>query len=243
MSFPSISIVVPARDEEKSIEPIIARMPKFPGKTEIIFVEGHSTDRTLDEIKRVSAKYASVFDISYAVQDGIGKANAVWKGFSLAKNDIIVILDGDMTVLPEELIKFYETAAKNPNSFINGTRLVYKMERGAMRFINYLGNKFFAIFLSLIIRQKITDTLCGTKGIYYKHFQKINYSGLLQKIDDPFCDFTLLLAADRLGLKIIEVPVNYRKRIYGGTKIRRFKDGWKLLKIALRAKKVFSKLT
>ena len=109
--------------------------------------------------------------------------------------------------------------------------MVYSMEKGAMRPLNYLGNKFFAQLLSAVCGQRLSDTLCGTKVLWREHWHKIRSSGVLEKINDPFADFTLLLAASGLGLRIVEVPVYYRKRIYDQTKIRRFRDGWKLLKI------------
>ena len=239
---PSLSIIVPARNEEKYIEKIVQRVSavSFPCEYELIFVEGHSKDKTLEEIKRVVEDYKTRMSIRYATQDGIGKADAIWKGFNIANNDILMILDADLTVQPEDLPKFYQRAAVGPDIFVNGSRLVYAMEKGAMRPLNYLGNKFFAVLLSFITWQKMTDTLCGAKVIYRSQFQKIKDSGLIKKLPDPFCDFTLILGAKLLGLKIVEVPVAYKKRIYDGTKIRRFRDGWKLLRICF--KYVFSKI-
>ncbi len=234
--MPTLSIVVPARNEEKYIEKIVQRVSavSFPCEYELIFVEGHSKDKTVDEIKRVAQEYRDKMNIRYATQEGVGKADAIWKGFGIANNDILMILDADLTVQPEDLPKFYQAVAVSSDIFVNGSRLVCPMENGAMRPLNYLGNKFFAVLLSLITQQNMTDTLCGTKVIYKSQFQKIKDSGLIEKLPDPFCDFTLILGAKRLGLKIIEVPVAYKKRIYDGTKIRRFRDGWKLLKICFK---------
>jgi len=230
---PSLSIVVPARNEKNYIEKIVQRVLAVPFQCdhELIFVEGHSNDSTLEEIKKFAEMHKD--KVRYETQDGVGKADAVWKGFNAARNDILVILDADLTVPPEDLPKFYEAAADGPEIFVNGSRLVYPMEKGAMRPLNYLGNKAFAILLSVITRQKMTDTLCGTKVIWRSQFQKIKDSGLIEKLPDPFCDFTLILGAKKLGLKIVEIPVVYKKRIYDGTKIRRFRDGWKLLKICI----------
>lgn len=242
MSTPSLSIIIPARNEEKYIEKIVQRVSavSFPCEYELIFVEGHSKDKTVEEIRRMAGEYKNKMNIGYTIQDGVGKADAVWKGFSIANNDILMILDADLTVQPEDLPKFYQAAAMSSDIFVNGSRLVYPMEKGAMRPLNYLGNKFFAFLLSLITQQKMTDTLCGTKVIYKSQFQKIKDGGLIEKLPDPFCDFTLILGAKKLGLKIVEAPVVYKKRIYDGTKIRRFRDGWKLLKICF--KYVFSKV-
>lgn len=235
MSLPPVSIIVPARNEKNYIELLVQRLPFLSSGSEIIFVEGHSVDGTLDEIKRVAGKYLDKVMIRYTTQDGIGKADAVWKGFALAKNEILAILDADMTVMPEDLPRFLAAAMTGSNCFVNGTRLVYAMEKGAMRPLNYLGNKAFAWLLSMVCRQRLTDTLCGTKVIRKEHFAKIKTAGALEKVHDPFADFTLLLAASGLGLKIVEVPVYYRRRIYDQTKIRRFRDGVKLLKIVWQA--------
>lgn len=236
MINPSLSIIIPARNEKQYIDLIIKRLlaVPLPENTEVLFIEGHSTDDTLDEIKRVAENYKNKINILYAVQDGVGKADAIWKGFELAKNDILIILDADLTVKPEDLPKFYEAIITDENRFINGSRMVLKMEKGAMRPLNYLGNKIFAVLLSLITGQKLSDTLCGTKAIYKHQFNKIQGSGLLKNLDDPFCDFTLLLGASYLRLEIVGVPIEYKKRIYDSTKIRRFRDGWKLLKIAVK---------
>ncbi|HEY4484372.1 MAG TPA: glycosyltransferase family 2 protein [Candidatus Paceibacterota bacterium] len=236
MTPPSLSVIVPARNEKKYIELVVKRLlaVSLPENTEVLFVEGHSTDGTLDEIKRVAESYKDKINVRYAVQDNIGKADAVWKGFSLVQNDIVMILDADLTVEPEVLPEFYEVVKFSPDIFVNGSRLVYPMEKGAMRPLNYLGNKFFALLLSFVAGQKMSDTLCGTKGIYKSRFEAIKTAGLIEKLEDPFCDFTLLLGASYLGLNIVEVPIEYKKRIYGLTKIRRFKDGWRLLKIAIK---------
>lgn len=232
----SLSIIIPARNEEKYIDLIIERLlaVSLPENTEVLFVEGHSIDGTLDEIKRVAESNKDKINIRYAVQEGVGKADAVWKGFDMAQNDILMVFDADLTVGPEEIPAFYNAAIADLNRFINGSRFVYEMEKGAMRSLNYWANKIFAVLLSIIIKKKLTDTLCGTKVIYRGHFESIKKTGLIKNLEDPFCDFSLLLGASYLGLQIVEVPVSYRKRLYGSTKIRRFKDGWKLFKIAVR---------
>ena len=231
MIYPSISIIIPARNEKGNIESIIRRLPDFKGRKEIIFVEGHSQDGTLEEIKRVIVKYGNSVDIDFVVQDGVGKADAVWKGFELAKNDILIILDADMGVAPEDMPKFYEAIISGNRKFINGSRYAYEMEKGAMRPLNNLGNRFFAFFLSWACGKKLTDTLCGTKAIFRLDFEKLKKTKFFGDTEDPFGDFKLLIGAVFIGLDIIEVPVVYHRREYGATKISRFRDGWKLLKM------------
>lgn len=231
---PSISIIVPARNERGMIENIVRSLPVFAEPVELIFIEGHSNDGTLDEIKRVASSGVGNIPIRYAVQDGAGKADAVWKGFDIANNDILIIYDADMTVPPGDIPRFYEAVAQGEGVVANGSRLMYPMEPGAMRPFNFMGNLFFAGLLSLLCGHRFTDTLCGTKAIRRADYVRLRDLHFIKEIKDPFGDFTLLIGSAMLGLKIVEIPVHYRRRTYGGTKIRRWSDGWKLLKIAVR---------
>jgi len=231
----SISIIIPARNEKGNIEQVILRLPHFGFYNEIIFVEGHSSDGTLDEIKKVSEKYAGKRNIRWLAQEGRSKGDAVRKGFSVAKGDILMILDADLTVAPEDLPKFYEAMRSGRGEFINGSRLVYPMEKQAMRFLNILGNKFFSIMFSWLLGQRIKDTLCGTKVLFKKDYEKIAAGRSYFGDFDPFGDFDLLFGAAKLNLKIVELPVRYHARTYGKTNIQRWKHGWLLLEMVVFA--------
>ena len=230
----SVSVVIPARNEKGNIENTILRTPQFGLKQEFIFVEGHSSDQTFEEILRVKEAYPDK-DIQVFKQSGKGKKNAVREGFENSKSDILMILDADLTTPPEDLPKFYEALARGRGEFINGCRLVYPMEKQAMRFLNLIGNKFFSWFFSYLLGQRLKDTLCGTKVLFRKDYLHIvrnrHYFGEF----DPFGDFDLLFGAAKLNLKIIEVIVRYRDREYGSTQISRFKHGWLLIKMSLFA--------
>jgi SAM-dependent methyltransferase len=231
----TVSVVIPARNESGNIENAILRMPDFSKKTEIIFVEGNSTDNTWDTIQLMQQKYRGQYDIRIAQQDGKGKADAVRKGFSMANGDILMILDADLTVPPEDLVKFYDAIAGGKGDFINGTRLVYPMEKGAMRFLNYLGNLFFSQAFSWLLDQRFRDTLCGTKVMFRSEYQKLIKNRSYFGDFDPFGDFDLLFGAHKLNLKIMEVPIRYRERTYGETNISRFRHGLILLRMCLFA--------
>lgn len=231
----SVSVIIPARNEAGNIEQAILRLPKIGKHTEIIFVEGNSTDNTWETIQQVAKKYASSHDIKIFKQPGKGKADAVREGFKHATGEVLMILDADLTVPPEDLPKFYNAIAQNKGDFINGTRLVYPMEKGAMRFLNYLGNHFFSWMFSFLLEQKFKDTLCGTKVILKKDYEKLIKNRTYFGDFDPFGDFDLLFGAHKLNLKIIEVPIRYRERTYGTTNISRFKHGWILLKMCFFA--------
>jgi SAM-dependent methyltransferase len=231
----SVSIVIPARNESGNIENALLRIPKFGKWQEIIFVEGNSTDDTWDKINEISKKYASTHRIKTAKQDGKGKADAVRKGFSMAEGDILMILDADLTVPPEDLPKFYQAIASGKGDFINGSRLVYPMEKQAMRFLNMLGNKFFSRAFSWLLEQPFKDTLCGTKVIFRSDYLKLVDNRKFFGEFDPFGDFDLLFGAYKLNLKIVELPIRYRDRTYGSTNISRFRHGLILLRMCLFA--------
>ncbi len=227
---PSLSVVIPARNEKGNIENALSRMPECGGaKLEVIFVEGHSTDGTWEEIQRVLPLYQGRFQVSALRQTGKGKADAVRLGFSRATGELLTILDADLTMPPEMLSRFHDAYTRGLGDFVNGSRLVYPMEGEAMRFLNWLGNVFFAKILSSVLGVGIGDSLCGTKLLSREAYARM----VAWRKDfgdfDPFGDFELLFPASIFGLGIVDVPVRYRARTYGSTNIKRFSHGWLLL--------------
>ncbi|AMN43435.1 glycosyltransferase [Rhodoplanes sp. Z2-YC6860] len=240
-SNPSVTVLIPCRNEAGNIEPAIKRVPRFAKEMEYLFVEGHSSDNTVDEIKRVIASYPEL-DIRLIQQDGKGKGNAVRNGFDAAKGEVMMILDADLTMPPEDLPKFYAAIASGKGEFINGSRLVYPMENEAMRFLNHVANWTFSKLFSWLLNQRFTDTLCGTKVLYKTDYERIAANRSYFGEFDPFGDFDLLFGAAKLNLKIVEVPIRYAARTYGTTQISRFTDGWLLLRmvaVAYRRLKAF----
>ena len=233
----SVSIVIPARNESGNIEQALLRMPKFGSHLEIIFVEGNSTDDTWDKIQEIQQKYQDKFDIKILQQPKKGKADAVRAGYAIATGDVLMILDADLTVPPETLPKFYDALIETKGDFINGCRLIYPMEKRAMRPLNILGNKFFSMAFTWLLEQPIKDTLCGTKVMLREDYLRLlgnqSYFGNF----DPFGDFDLIFGAYKLNLKIIDLPIRYAERTYGSTNISRFKHGLILLKMCLFALK------
>ncbi len=231
----STTVLIPARNESGNIENAIHRLPKFGKHIEIIYVEGNSTDDTWQTIQAIQEKYKDTHDIKIAQQDGKGKGDAVRKGYAIATGDILMILDADLTVPPEDLPKFYRAIASGKAEFINGSRLVYPMEKNAMRFLNHLGNKFFSLVFSWMLEQPIKDTLCGTKVMFRKDYIRLSENRSYFGEFDPFGDYDLLFGAYKLNLKIIDLPVRYQERVYGDTNISRFSHGFLLLKMCLFA--------
>lgn len=226
----SATVVIPCRNEAGNVALAVERTPRFCSDLEILFVEGHSRDGTLAEIKRVMEEHPEL-DIKVAQQEGVGKADAVRKGFELARGDILIILDADLTTPPEDLPKFYEALVSGKGELVMGTRLVYPMEADAMRTLNMLGNKVFSTVFTWLLNQRITDTLCGTKALTRHHYEQIKEGRRYFGEFDPFGDFDLIFGAAKLNLKIVEIPVRYRARSYGTTQISRFRHGWQLLRM------------
>lgn len=234
------TVVVPCRNEAGNIEEIVRRVPTLGAGTELIFVDGNSSDGTVERIQQEIARYRGTHTIRLIHQgEGTGKGDAVRKGFEAATGDVLVILDADITVDPEALPKFYQAIADGHGEFINGSRLVYPMERQAMRFLNLLGNKVFSMIFTLLLEQRLRDTLCGTKALRTLDYRKIKAGRDYFGDFDPFGDFDLLFGAAKQNLKIVEVPIRYRDRTYGETKIKRFRHGFLLLRMCWVAYKRF----
>jgi hypothetical protein len=232
----TVSVVIPARNESGTIEEAVLRTPQMGLGTEIIFVEGNSKDNTWEEIQRVQKAYPDR-NIQTLKQTGKGKGNAVRDGFAAAKGDILMILDADLTVPPEDLPKFYNAIVRGHTDFANGVRLVYPMREGAMQFLNMCANKTFSLIFTFLLGQPTKDTLCGTKVLSKDHYQKIIQNRSYFGEFDPFGDFDLLFGADKLNLKICDIPIRYQERSYGTTNIQRWKHGLLLLKMTLFAAK------
>lgn len=249
MENPGVSIVIPCRNEYGNIENGIRRIPDMGSFTEVIYVDGNSNDGTVEEISRIMSKYGPeknirlIHQVPPGHEDGqghgrmlrLGKGDAVRKGFAEARGDILMVLDADLTVMPEELPRFYEAIVSGKAEFINGTRLVYPMETEAMRTLNKVANKFFALVFSWLLGQRIKDTLCGTKALYASDYRDLVKNRGYFGDFDPFGDFDLLFGAAKLNLKIIDMPVHYAERTFGEIKIERFRHGLLLLKMSLFA--------
>lgn len=236
---PSVSIVVPARNEAGNIPAIFARVPRMGRDLELVFVEGHSRDETSGAIEREIAAHPETRATLWH-QEGIGKADAVRLGFAKASGDILMILDADLTVRPEDLPRFYEALCSRQGEFINGVRLVYPMEKLAMQGLNLIGNKLFSIAFSWILGQPVKDTLCGTKALWRNDYDLIVSNRSYFGDFDPFGDYDLIFGAAKQNRKILDLPIRYRERTYGSTNISRWRHGALLFRMvaiaALRLK-------
>jgi SAM-dependent methyltransferase len=231
---PLVSVIVPARNESGNIRAIFDRTPEMGRGTELVFVEGHSSDDTYAVIEREIAGHPER-QCRLLRQTGRGKGDAVRLGFDHARGEVLMILDADLTVAPEDLPRFLSALRSGKGEFINGVRLVYPMQKQAMRFLNLLGNKFFSLAFSWLLGQSVKDTLCGTKALWAADYRRIAAQRAYFGDFDPFGDFDLLFGAARLNLKIVDLPIRYRERTYGTTNIQRWRHGWLLLRMVLFA--------
>lgn len=234
----SASVIIPCRNEMGNIRNALERLPLFTKEIEVIFVEGHSKDGTWKEVQKAIKDKHFInkgFKMKAIQQKGVGKADAVFQAFSVASNDVLIILDGDLTVPPEDIPKFWKKISNGEAEYINGSRLVYPMENEAMRFLNYIANKIFSILFTWLLEQRYTDTLCGTKVIRKRHFDRACIRNKDLGNFDPFGDFFIIFGAARLNLKMMEVPIRYRAREYGETQISRFSHGFLLIKMVIFA--------
>jgi SAM-dependent methyltransferase len=231
--FP-VSIVIPTRNEKGNVEGIFTRTPKMGLWTELIIVDGNSEDGTKEEIERCITVYGDQWHrVVFLSQDGRGKGQAVHQGFAEAKGDILMILDSDLTMPPEELPKYYNAIVSGHGEFINGSRMVYPMDDEAMRFLNMIANHVFAKLFSWLLGQTIKDTLCGTKVFWKQDYSSIMANRSYFGNFDPFGDFDLLFGAARLNRKIIDMPIRYRDREHGDIKIQRWRHGLLLLRMSI----------
>ncbi len=222
----SVSVVIPCHNEEGNIAECIARTPDFGRSTEVVVVDDGSRDETRAVVRSVMQRDPRVRLVAYDTNHG--KANAVRAGFDAATGDVLMILDADMTVAPEDLPKFLKPLQDGTADFVNGTRLVYPMAGQAMPLANFLGNKAFCFLTSWALRQRVSDTLCGTKALFRADYEKLPIVG-----KDRWGDFDLLFGAARSRLRILEIPVHYGDRKSGDSKMNVRRDGWLFLKACL----------
>jgi glycosyltransferase involved in cell wall biosynthesis len=224
-------VIIPCRNESGHIRPLVEALPKLGPNSEFLFIEGGSKDDTEAVIQKVIAERPDL-PLRFLKQTGKGKGDAVRLGFAEARGEVVLILDSDMGVLPADVPKFVEALVRGKGEMINGSRLVYPMQGRAMRFLNLVANKFFALLFSWVLGQQVRDTLCGTKALYRADYERIAANRAYFGDFDPFGDFDLLFGASRLSLRIVDLAVRYHERQYGETNISRFRHGWLLLQMS-----------
>jgi 2-polyprenyl-3-methyl-5-hydroxy-6-metoxy-1,4-benzoquinol methylase len=227
----SVSVVIPCKNEKGNVEDAVRRIPPLAGRTEIIFCDDQSTDGTAEEVLRMQTLYPER-NIRLERGPGICKSRNVWTGFNVATADILMILDADLTTIPEELPYFIDVIVSGQAEFVNGSRLVYPVPKGAMNGANMLGNKFFSVAFTYLLGQRVKDTLCGTKVLWRSDWERIKPMLGSWGTEDRWGDYELLFGAAKLNLKILDLPVHYQERIHGSTKMTKvFRNGLVMLRM------------
>ena len=227
----SVSVIIPCKDERENIADAVRRIPLLAGCTEIIFCDDKSTDGTANEVRRMQQLHP---DQAIRLETGPGtcKSKNVWTGFEAATGDILMILDADLTTMPEELPYFLDAMASGAAEFVNGSRLIYPVPPAAMKTLNIVGNKFFSLAFSYLLNQRVKDTLCGTKVLWRSDWERLKPFLGTWGIEDRWGDYELLFGASRLNLRIVDLPVHYQERIHGATKMTKvFQNGFIMLRM------------
>lgn len=199
-----ISVLIPAFNEEKSIARVIKELPKG-FVDEIVVIDNGSTDATREVALRQGTKVVE--------ERRRGYGSACLKGLaSIGETDIVVILDGDYSDYPEQITRLVEPIASGKADFVIGSRVLGETEDGALTPQQYWGNKLAVFLIYRIFSYRFTD-MGPFRAIRFESLKNLNMT------DKDFgWNAEMQVKAVRYGLKIIEVPVDYRRRI-GKSKI------------------------
>lgn len=223
-----VSLIIPCRNEALNLEYLLREIKDIPSGVEIVLIEGGSSDETWNICEKIKSQRP--LNTKVIQQSLTGKMNAVIEGVKIAKFKHIAIWDADFTVRAEDQVKIVQRYMEQDGQvLISGSRLNRTLEFGSMRLINFAGNVFFAFVLTLILRNIIKDSLCGSK-VFPADLLLNPIDSQIQRMD-PFGDHSILLESRLRGMKIEFVKIKYRKRMHGTTNIHRFKDGMKLLRM------------
>tara|TARA_B110000977_G_scaffold125183_1_gene160299 strand:+ start:1495 stop:2904 length:1410 start_codon:yes stop_codon:yes gene_type:complete len=213
-----ISFIIPCKNEGGNIKFFYEKIINSTINAEFLFGNDNSSDNTLDEIKKLQQAIPNK-EIKIYDGPGVCKSENVYKGINLASGEIILIYDADLTVSFDDLVNSINLLLKTDADFINCTRMIMPQQKNAMKFLNFYGNLFFAFLFSILFKQKITDTLCGTKIFFKKDWEQIKKYNNTWGAKDLWGDFDLLLGAYKNNLKIVENPISYTDRKEDETKM------------------------
>lgn len=224
----NLSIILPCLNEESSIELCIRDIDKISKEnninTEIIVVDNGSKDRSIEILENIKKEIKNLFIIKEEKQ---GYGSAYLKGFLAARNEYIYMADSDYTYDFSEIPNFIRKLDEG-NDLVIGNRFHKKIEKGIMPITHkYIGNPILSFITRLFFNIKIKDIHCGARAIKKSSFKKLN----LQTAGMEFAS-EMIIKASKKKLKIIDIPINYRKRI-GKSKLKTYGDGWRHLRFIL----------
>lgn len=218
-------MVIPVINEAETIGRVIRGIPKQELKKlgygcEVVVVNTKSTDGTPEIAKKLGAR---VID-----EPTRGYGRAYMTGFKAAKGQYIVMMDGDYTYRTEDIPRLIKEMEKTKADMVLGSRFRGSMEKGAMPFVNLVGNIFLTGLVDLLYLRFLTDTHSGIRL-----FKKSTYNKLGMKCTGMDFASELLLRSIKNGFKIREIPIDYRKRIAGKKKLKVLRDGLGHFKLIL----------
>jgi len=219
-SLPSVSVVIPARNEAKNLQHVLPYIPAFVD--EIILVDGHSTDGTADVARRLRP------DIRIVRQIGKGKGDALRTGFTLCAGDIIVTLDADGSADPGEILHFVE-ALMSGYDFAKGSRFTPGGNSHDITYLRYLGNQALSKLVNVLFWTQFSDLCYGYNAFWKNCLDYINIDAEGFEVEA-----LLNLQMHKAHLRIVEVPSVEHTRIYGTSKLYALRDGWRILKTILQ---------
>jgi phosphoheptose isomerase len=216
MSRPTISAVIPTLNEEENLPHVLPRIPS--AVDEVIVVDGHSTDRTVEVARELRP------DVKIVMQEGRGKGAALRSGFAAATGDIIVMLDADGSTAPEE-IPAYVHALMAGADFAKGSRFLHGGGTSDMPFHRRMGNQAFVTMVRTLYGGKYTDLCYGYNAFWRRVLPYLQLDG------DGFEIETMMnIRALRTGLRIVEIPSFEDRRVMGVGRLRTIPDGWRVLR-------------
>lgn len=218
-----VVVVVPTLNEENGIGQVLDRINKVLEAYEhhVVIVDGHSSDST---VKIAKEKGASII-----FQPNKGYGDALRAGFKHACNlgaHVIVMVDGDGTYDPHDFPAVINPILSNESDVVIGSRFEL-MDDGSMPFINIVGNRILSLTAKLMLGVDVSDTQCGLRAMHVDLVRGTN----IEADGMPFAT-EMLVKFKKSGARISEVPVFYHVR-KGNTKMKRFRDGFAILRIIL----------
>ncbi len=213
---PKVSVVIPAMNEVNNLRFVLPGIPIWVH--EVLLIDGHSADGTIEEARRLYP------NIRVLTQQGKGKGSALRTGFNNATGDIIVMLDADGSMSPEE-IPAYVGALMAGADFAKGSRFVHGGGTDDMEFHRYWGNQFFVILVRVLFGGTYSDLCYG-----YCAFWKYVLPMLDLESEGFEIETEVYSKALQIGLKVTEVPSFEYQRRFGKSNLRAFPDGWRVLK-------------
>lgn len=213
-----VSLIIPTLNEEKNLFHLLKEIPKNL-IDEIIIVDGYSKDRTIDVAKKFGAKI---------LYDNIGKGSALRKGMKVAKGDIIITMDADLSHRPVEIGLLIE-AIKAGFDVAMGSRFIQGGGTEDMPWYRKLGNKFFVFLVNLIWKMNYSDLCYGYRSFRRSCIRKLNL-----KSEGFGIETEIAIKAAKRKLRVIEIPSYEKKRKYGEGKLRSIRDGISILRTIIR---------